>query len=85
MDNTGERTTWEVDFHAYGQNPDDFPSSLWPPYLNVHGWNPATPFGTKLNGTILGTLYWWPLEGFLRPRDVNTFLHAPGGFCRMRS
>jgi hypothetical protein len=67
MDNVSERATWEIEFRAFGLNPEIFPIDSWPPYLKVTGWDPSKSYGEKV-GDYLGCLYWWPIEGLGQAR-----------------
>lgn len=78
IDNVGERGLWAAEVMAFGGNPDQYPKSSWPPYLNVPNWYPPQfVIGNKVNG-YPGKMVWWPFEGIGPTDDPKVFLHSPG-------
>lgn len=80
IDNTGERDIWSSELRAFGINPYDYPASIWPPYQHLRDkWKPGQKLGTQLNGSVSGSLIWWPIEGLSATEPYpQTFLQSPG-------
>lgn len=82
IDNVGERKHWTDEMVAFGQNPDTFPSSCWPPYINVQNWDPSKGYGLSVKGddgkSHPGVWRWWPIEGLAPEQDPAAFVTAPG-------
>jgi hypothetical protein len=74
IDNVGERWAWAPEVTAFGADPDDTPTTDWPPYVNIPNWDPGTPIGSN----TVGDLYWWPFEGLPDNTDPTVFLSSPG-------
>lgn len=81
IDNVGERADWQVEMSSYGQNPNLYPASNWPPYHFQPDWDPALPMGDELDygtGKVPGSIIWWPIEGFDKGTDPTVYLTSPG-------
>lgn len=87
IDNTGERDMWAPEMSAFRTesgrplDPNTFPKSCWPPYLNKPNWNPAKVYGVKLvekGQDAPGSWVWWPIEGLSEVDDPKTFITTPG-------
>jgi hypothetical protein len=80
IDNVGERDQWEPLMRAFGVDPNRFPETFWPPYLQP-GWNPDALLGTTLTTegrTVPGSILWRPFEGLPANTDPKHFLGWPG-------
>jgi hypothetical protein len=80
IDNVGERAQWAPIFTAFGVDPNLFPESFWPPYLQP-GWNPNELLGTTITteGHVFpGRILWRPFEGLPADVDAKVYLDWPG-------
>ncbi len=80
IDNVGERAQWMPLMQAFGVDPNRFPESFWPPYLQP-GWEPNTLLGTTLTTeghALSGSILWRPFEGLPADTDPTVFLTWPG-------
>ena len=80
IDNVGERPYWTKEVQAFGINPNTFPSTYWPPYLQ-ESYNPHTLLGTQVTTegkSHPASLVWWPFEGLPRGENSRVYLHTPG-------
>lgn len=80
IDNVGERAQWTPIMKAFGVDPDRFPASYWPPYLQP-GWEPNTLLGTEVTTeghSLPGSVLWRPFEGLPAGQDPKLFLYSPG-------
>ncbi len=80
IDNVGERAEWTPIMNSFGVDPNRFPSSFWPPYLQP-GWDPNVLLGTTLKTeghSIHGSVLWRPFEGLPPGEDPKLFLGWPG-------
>lgn len=81
IDDIAERSDWEVEMRAFGQDPSTYPMNNWPPYTFQPDWDPAIPLGATLTypgGTVPGSLIWWPIEGFDKGQSPTVYLTSPG-------
>jgi hypothetical protein len=82
IDNVGERYVWAPEMVAFGVDPDTFPTTCWPPYLNHPNWKPQAQLGNGrwLTDTAsgLGNILWWPFEGLPANERPGVYLHSPG-------
>ncbi len=87
IDNVGERPQFEALFRAFSLDPDIYPSSYWPPYMQP-GYEPNKLLGTDItvpgNKIFPGSVMWRPFEGLPAGGDPKEFLGSPvwdfGGF-----
>ena len=80
IDNVGERGQWAPIMQAFGVDPDRFPETYWPTYLQP-GWDPNAMLGTTLTTEGLtqpGSVLWRPFEGLPPGEDPKVYLFAPG-------
>ncbi len=80
IDNVGEREQWETIMQSFGVDPNRFPASFWPPYLQP-GWEPNAMLGTTLTTeghSLPGSIVWRPFEGLPANTDPTVFLGWPG-------
>jgi Dual specificity phosphatase, catalytic domain len=81
IDNVGERSSFEAEVRSFGIDPNDFPPTYWPPYLQAD-YDPKTFLGTELKtaeGPIVNaSMVWWPFEGLADGQDPEVFLSSPG-------
>jgi hypothetical protein len=80
IDNVGERAQWAPIMEAFAVDPNRFPASYWPPYLQP-GWEPDALLGATLTTegrTIPGSVLWRPFEGLPAGQDPKLYLFAPG-------
>ena len=80
IDNVGERGQWTPLMEAFGVDPNRFPTSFWPPYLQA-GWDPNAMLGTTLTTeglTTPGSVLWRPFEGLPVGQDPKLYLTTPG-------
>jgi hypothetical protein len=80
IDNVGERAQWTAILDAFGVDPNLFPTSFWPLYLQP-GWQPNALLGSFLmteGQTISGSILWRPFEGLPAGEDPKVYLGWPG-------
>ena len=80
IDNVGERQQFAQIMKAFGVDPDIFPSSYWPPWMQP-SYEPNALLGTSVmtEGHYLpGSVVWRPFEGLPADTDPKTFLYSPG-------
>jgi hypothetical protein len=80
IDNVGERAQWAAIMTSFGVDPDLFPASYWPTYLQP-GWAPNAMLGTHLvtgGHTHPASVLWRPFEGLPVGEDPKLFLGSPG-------
>lgn len=80
IDNVGERAQFEPLMRAFGVDPDIYPSSYWPPWMQ-EGYEPNKLLGTGVTteGAIhSGSAIWRPFEGMPAGADPKTYLYSPG-------
>lgn len=80
IDNVGERAEFEPLLRAFGVDPDIYPSSYWPPWMQA-GYDPNKMLGTEVTteGHMhSGTLIWRPFEGLPAGADPKEYLFSPG-------
>lgn len=79
IDNVGERAQFEPLMRAFGMDPDIFPSTYWPPWLQ-EGYEPNELLGIEVTtegASHPGSLIWRPFEGLPEGQDPKEFLHFP--------
>jgi hypothetical protein len=80
IDNVGEREQWAAIMRAFAVDPERFPSSFWPPYLQPT-WDPDALLGETLTTegkTLPGSVLWRPFEGLPPGEDPKLYLGRPG-------
>lgn len=80
IDNVGERGSFASEIRAFGIDPDKFPTSYWPPYLQP-GYVAKTFRGSDLvteGQTLSGSMVWWPFEGLPAGEAPGVYLGSPG-------
>ncbi len=80
IDNVGERSYWEPEVSSFGVDPNQYPTTYWPPYLQP-GYDSKALLGTtvKTEGFALpGSVIWWPFEGLPAGEDPGVYLGSPG-------
>lgn len=79
IDNVGERAQFEPLMRAFGLDPNIYPSSYWPPWLQP-GYEPNKLLGeavTTEGGVHPGSLLWRPFEGLPAGADPKEYLRTP--------
>jgi hypothetical protein len=79
IDNVGERAQFTPLMTAFGVDPNTYPPSYWPPWLQ-QGYQPNALLGTHVtaeSGKYPGSVIWRPFEGLPAGSDPKEFLHNP--------
>ncbi len=80
IDNVGERKQFEALFRAFRLDPDIYPPTYWPPWMQA-GYEPNKMLGTEVvtEGRMhSGSIVWRPFEGLPANTDPKQFLYSPG-------
>lgn len=80
IDNVGERIEFSALMRAFGADPDQYPSSFWPWWVQK-GYNPNQFHGSGLTteGELrAGSLVWRPFEGLPEGESPKIYLTSPG-------
>ena len=80
IDNVSERWAWEPEVKAFGIDPNKYPTTYWPPYLQK-GYNSKAIIGSKLTTeghSVPAGMIWWPIEGVPNGQDGKVELGSPG-------
>jgi hypothetical protein len=80
IDNVGERKQFEAIFKAFKVDPNIYPQTYWPPWMQA-GYEPNKMLGTEVyaEGSMhTGSIVWRPFEGLPANTEPKTFLFSPG-------
>lgn len=79
IDNVGERAQFVPILKAFGVDPNIYPSSYWPPWLQA-GYEPNKFLGTEVKtegASHPGSVVWRPFEGLPADGDPKEYLGSP--------
>jgi len=80
IDCVGERDEFVPEIEAFGLDPNKWPSTYWPPYLQPD-WNPRWLYGVSVKQDGVGhpaRFVWWPIQGMSPTDNPDVFLKYPG-------